>query len=263
MDFQRHENFSSQFVEPRHVDVWCPPGYDEGGAYPVIYMHDGQNLFAPSLAFGGVDWGVAEAMTRLTMKGMRGAIIVGIWNAGIRWREYMPQKHYENSLSTPMKEQVLLKSISNPISDCYLRFLVEELKPFIDSTYRTKPGQHDTFIMGSSMGGLISLYGISEYPNVFGGAGCVSTHWTAGGDELVNAMAAMLPDPATHKLYFDFGTKTLDNDYEPFQRKMDSYLAKAGYVENKNWLTLKFDGAEHSEKSWRERVEIPFAFLLG
>jgi len=118
-------------------------------------------------------------------------------------------------------------------------------------------------VMGSSMGGLISLYAVSEYPHVFGGAGCVSTHWPAGGDLLVDAMASTLPPASTHKLYFDFGTETLDSEYEPFQQRMDSHLRQAGYVENKNWLTLKFDGAEHSEKSWRERVEIPLAFLLG
>ena len=262
-NFHRHENFNSQFVAPRHVDVWCPPGYNGADAYPVIYMHDGQNLFSPSLAYGGVDWGVVDAMTRLAEKGMRGAVIVGIWNAGIRWREYMPQKPYENLFSSSMKEQFIQRAEGEPISDRYLKFIVEELKPFIDSTYKTIPAQEDTFIMGSSMGGLISLYAISEYPNIFGGAGCVSTHWPAGGDTLVDGMASALPHPAAHKLYFDFGTETLDAEYEPFQCNMDAHLRKAGYVENKNWLTLKFEGAEHSEKSWRERVELPLAFLLG
>ena len=262
-NFHRHENFNSQFVAQRHVDVWCPPGYNGADAYPVIYMHDGQNLFSPSLAYGGVDWGVVDAMTRLAEKGMRGAVIVGIWNAGIRWREYMPQKPYENLFSSSMKEQFIQRAEGEPISDRYLKFIVEELKPFIDSTYKTKPTQEDTFIMGSSMGGLISLYAISEYPNIFGGAGCVSTHWPAGGDTLVTGMASALPHPAAHKLYFDFGTETLDAEYEPFQCNMDAHLRKAGYVENKNWLTLKFEGAEHSEKSWRERVELPLAFLLG
>ena len=262
-NFHRHENFNSQFVAPRHVDVWCPPGYDEERAYPVIYMHDGQNLFSPSLAYGGVDWGVVDATTRLMENGTRGAIIVGIWNSGIRWREYMPQKPYEKFATSELKELFIERAEGEPISDLYLRFIVEELKPFIDSTYKTKPAQEDTFIMGSSMGGLISLYAISEYPNIFGGAGCVSTHWSAGGNELVDAMASALPNPAAHKLYFDFGTETLDAEYEPFQHNMDVYLRKAGYVENKNWLTLKFEGAEHSERSWRERVEIPLAFLLG
>ncbi len=263
---ERHANFSSQFVAPRGVDVWCPPGYteDRGQRYPVIYMHDGQNLFAPSPAFGGVDWGVDEAITRLIeTKGIPGAIVVGVWNTAIRRCEYMPQKPYEISQSPSARAEFVRENGGPSISDRYLKFLAGELKPFIDSRYRTLPDQPYTFVIGSSMGGLISLYAISEYPQRFGGAACLSTHWPIGGEPLVRHMAAALPDPARHKLYFDFGTETLDAEYEPYQRMMDTYLRQAGYVEDENWITLKFDGAEHSEKSWRERVEIPLAFLLG
>jgi predicted alpha/beta superfamily hydrolase len=117
--------------------------------------------------------------------------------------------------------------------------------------------------MGSSMGGLISLYAISEYPTVIGGAACISTHWPIGGTELVDEMARGLPDPSTHRLYFDFGTETLDSDYEAYQRRMDEHLRKAGYIENRNWSTRKFEGADHSEWSWRARVHIPLEFLLA
>ena len=96
------------------------------------------------------------------------------------------------------------------ISDRYLSFLVTELKPFIDANYRTLPGRADTSVMGSSMGGLISQYAMSRYPDVFGGAGCVSTHWPAGDGIALDDFAAHLPDPATHKYWFDFGTATLD-----------------------------------------------------
>ena len=150
-----------------------------------------------------------------------------------------------------------------PFSDRYLQFLVQELKPFVDSNYRVIPDQAHTFVMGSSMGGLISLYAISEYPDVFGGAGCLSTHWSAGEHELVSEMAKGLPDPKTHKLYFDHGTEWVDADYEHYQNQMDEYLRAAGYVEEQNWITRKFVGAGHSEAAWRERVHIPLSFLLG
>jgi hypothetical protein len=91
----------------------------------------------------------------------------------------------------------------------------------------------------------------------------VSTHWSAGRQELVDEMASRLPDPSDHRLYFDFGTETLDSEYEPYQRRMDEHLRQAGYRENENWVTRKFEGAEHSERSWRERVHIPLEFLLG
>jgi predicted alpha/beta superfamily hydrolase len=116
--------------------------------------------------------------------------------------------------------------------------------------------------MGSSMGGLISLYAISQYPQVFFGAGCVSTHWSAGLEVLVDELAKMLPDPGTHRLYFDYGTTGVDAPYEPYQLQMDKYLRAAGYTES-NWLTRKFEGADHNEAAWRARVKIPLEFLLG
>jgi predicted alpha/beta superfamily hydrolase len=203
-------------------------------------------------------------MSRLLDEGkIRAAIVVGVWNSPIRWREYLPQKPYEAPALHKHRPFLLERAGGPPISDTYLKFLVEELKPYIDGRYRTLPDRQNTFVMGSSMGGLISLYAISEYPQIFGGAGCISTYWSAGGFDLVDEMARCLPNPASHKLYFDFGTETLDSEYEPYQRRMDEHLRQAGYIENTNWVSCKFEGAEHSEKSWRERVHIPLEFLLG
>jgi len=148
-------------------------------------------------------------------------------------------------------------------SDRYLQFIVTELKPFIDSTYRTLAGRADTFVMGSSMGGLISAYAVAEYPDVFGGAACVSTHWPAGNGAVIDYLASHLPDHASHRLYFDYGTATLDALYEPYQQRMDVVMRQAGYVEGRNWLTLRFDGAEHNEQAWRQRAALPLQFLLG
>ena len=187
-----HANVASRFVPARRVDVWLPPGYaaTASGRYPVIYMHDGQNLFDPATTFGGVPWSVDLAMLRLIAAGRTsGAIIVGIWNAGMeRDLEYMPQKDLPGAFvqfshGTPDQPITRLRS------DAYLKFLVEELKPFIDRTYRTKPDAPNTFVMGSSMGGLISAYALAEYPQVFGGAGCVSTHLPAGDGALIGYLA--------------------------------------------------------------------------
>ena len=92
------ENFYSKFVDFRNVDVWFPPGYERDGntRYPVLYMHDGQNLFDTPASYGGESWRVDQAMTRLIDEGkIRGAIVVGVWNSPLRWREYLPQKPYE------------------------------------------------------------------------------------------------------------------------------------------------------------------------
>ena len=262
----RHADFPSRHVTPRHVDVWCPPenGADSVTRYPVIYMHDGQNLFDPALSFIGVDWGMDEALVRLIREtGRPGAIIVGIWNSPLRLQEYMPQKPLNASGGQRILNRFVEQTGGAPLSDGYLQFLVEELKPFIDARYPTLSDSAHTLVMGSSMGGLISLYALIEYPDMFGGAGCLSTHWPIGEEVLVDALGAALPSAGRHRLYFDFGTETLDANYEPWQQRMDEWLRTASYREGRDWSTRKFEGAEHSERAWRERVPIPLAFLLG
>lgn len=113
------------------------------------------------------------------------------------------------------------------------------------------------------MGGLISCYAISEYPEVFGGAACLSTHWPAINGVFLNYVKTNLPDPQNHKIYFDYGTQTLDSLYEPYQLIVDSLMIKRGYNKNVNWLTRKFEGAKHDENSWKSRLHIPLEFLLG
>ena len=261
-----YQDVPSRHVAARTVDVWLPPGYADHPQrrYPVLYMHDGQNLFDPALSYTGIDWGVDEAMTRLIADGQaREAIVVGIWNTPLRGPEYMPRA----PITTSMVASGMGDDGSWPAdtirSDDYLAFLVEELKPFIDATYRTRPGRDDTFIMGSSMGGLISLYAIAQYPQVYGGAGGVSTHWPIGDGAMIDWLGSHLPNPGTHRLWFDHGTATLDQHYAPYQRRMDARLRAGGYVEGDNWVTFVDEGAEHNERAWRGRLERPLRFLLG
>jgi predicted alpha/beta superfamily hydrolase len=261
-----YPQFESRNVAAREVDVWLPPGYDgAGGArYPVIYMQDGQNLFDPAKSYTGRSWEVDRAMDRLISAGETpGAIIVGIWNTGItRSAEYVPAKAFSTHDIKEVSNSYA--SQSHPIlSDLYLKFLVDELKPFVDRTYRTQADPAHTFIMGSSMGGLISAYAVAEYPDVFGAAACLSTHWTAGDGAVIGYLRERLPDAATHRFYFDHGTETLDSQYAPFQDRMDAVMRSHGYREGVTWVTRVFPGADHSEASWSKRVEIPLAFLLG
>lgn len=263
----RHPNFPSNYVLPRHVDVWLPASYSSKGTqgFPVLYMHDGQNLFDPAYAYGGVDWGIDEAISALSAHGtIPEMIVVGIWNTNLRWCEYMPQEPWA-ALGGERMHQNLAERCDSAvcISDNYLQFLVNELKPFIDHTYQTLPDFEHTSIMGSSMGGLISLYALCKYPQVFSKAGCVSTHWPAGEDYLVDYFGHQLPRPGRHKLYFDYGDQTLDALYEPFQLRMNGWLEKNGFQRNHDCLVRKFIGGEHSESSWRARLEIPLDFLFG
>lgn len=249
-----YQDVPSAHVPARNVDVWLPPGYDghPRRRYPVLYMHDGQNVFDPALAYTGIDWDVDGAMTRLIASGkVREAIVVAVSNTPLRGSEYMPAK----ALPAQRRAQTL--------SDGYLRFLVEELKPAIDATYRTRTGRADTFVMGASMGGLISAYAMSEYPDVFGGAGGLSTHWPADDGIVIDYLAGHLPARRTHRLYFDHGTATLDASYAPYQQRMDEVLEQAGWRRGRDFDSRVFEGAEHNERAWRERVGIPLEFLLG
>ena len=261
-----YPDFSSQYVIPRQVDVWLPPGYegDVDKRYPVLYMHDGQNLFDPATSTLGVDWGIDEALERLISAGKTPpTMVVGVWCTTLRVREYLPQRPFTTSAGQQRLRHLPGEFQGDLLADAYLKFLTAELKPFIDATYRTRPEREATTIMGSSMGGLISLYAVCEYPDFFAGAGCVSTHWPVGNGLVVEALADMLPPPGRHKFYFDFGTETLDALYEPYQQRADAVMAAAGYTQGQDWLTRKFPGAAHDEVAWRERVHIPLEFLLG
>ncbi len=143
-----------------------------------------------------------------------------------------------------------------------LTYSFQERTP-VDAAYRTRPEREHTFIMGSSMGGLISLYALCEYPDVFGGAGCLSTHWPAVKSAILPYLHDHLPTPGRHKLYFDYGTAGLDAAYEPYQRTVDALMQEHGYTPGYDWLTRQFPGADHNEAAWQARVHIPLTFLMG
>jgi predicted alpha/beta superfamily hydrolase len=260
---KHHKNFPSELIAPHQVDVWVPATIIPGECLPVLYMQDGQNLLDPAHAYGKVDWGVDEAITRLVhTTRSRGAIVVAIWNNAQRQREYMPLRPMKSPAARHLLDQFTAREKGDPLGELYLRFIVAELKPFIDSHYPTLPDQPHTFIMGSSMGGLISAFALCEFPHIFAGAACLSTHWTFGGMPMVEGIGSQLPPPGQHRLYFDHGTGGLDADYAPFQERMDVLLQGRGYTPDVDLMSLKFEGASHNESAWRERVHMPLEFLL-
>ena len=256
-------NFASRHVAPRNVEIWLPPGYGRDTVrYPVLYMHDGQNVFDPATSMGGVDWGVDEWMTTLIAQGkIRPAIVVAVWNSGARFQEYMAERAVPSG--TAVSRGIGRGTMEGPwLGDEYLRFLAEELKPYIDRTYRTRRARADTYMMGSSMGGIISLYAAAEYPNVFGRVAAVSTHFPAGDGALIDYLARHMPDAATHRVYMDRGTATLDSTYASYQPRADSLFRARGYRDGVNFRTRVIERAEHNERAWRVRLEEPLVFLL-
>lgn len=265
---ERLENFPSRYVEARNVDVWLPAGYDGKKRHKVLYMHDGQMLYDPAITWNKQEWQVDEVLGKLIREGkVADTIVVGVWNIDKRrYAEYFPQKTLAN-LPAKVRNDVLQGMDGVPRGDAYLRFLVEELKPAIDAKYATRPEAASTATMGSSMGGLISLYAISEYPNVFGAAACISTHWPGWRQNATiplaffNYMQAKLPDPKTHRIYMDHGDQTVDADYGVHQAFVDILVREHGY-DDVSFLSKSYPGADHSEKSWAARLATPLQFLL-
>ncbi len=275
----RIDSFASKYVTPRNIDVWLPAGYDPSKKYSVLYMHDGQMLFDSTLTWNKQCWRVDETMSALIRaKKIPPTIVVGIWNGGItRHPDYFPQKPFE-SLSAAEKEQITkelqekgrTQDIFQPRADNYLRFIVEELKPYIDRTYSTRREAKGTAIAGSSMGGLISLYAICEYPDVFGKAACLSTHWpgtfTVEGNPFPAAyqtyLRQQLPDPAKHRIYLDCGDQELDALYPPLQLAVEKILREKGYSD-RNGRSRIITGTGHSERAWAARLSDVLTFLVG
>lgn len=264
-DIDRFVDFPSRFVTERTIDVWLPEDYESSGKrYPVLYMHDGQNLFSPELSYSGIPWGIDQAILRLSGKNIiRPAIVVGIWNTPKRIPEYMPQKPLEKIRF--YRDRIIFKERygDQPVSDAYLSFIVSELKPYIDANYRTYSDRSHNYLMGSSMGGLISLYAACEFPDIFGGAACLSPSWTVIQKTIVPYLKKQLPTSATHRFYFDYGDEAKIKNYESIQLKVNELLEEKMFKKNQTYLTKHFPGDSHSEFAWNRRVDYPLSFLFG
>lgn len=266
----RFTDFPSMHVKSRTIDVLLPNGYTPKQTYPVIYMHDGQMLFDDAHTWNHQEWGIDEILNEYE-DSLRPAIIVGIWNIDtIRRSEYFPEKALSH-IPEDVRNAFLQKELNgNPMADEYLLFLTSELKPFIEKMFSASNNPQDNFLMGSSMGGLISLYALCEYPQLFGGIAGLSTHWPGSlivkDSTIPKAILTYLdqhipPSFAKKRIYIDSGTEGLDAEYLQYLDRMNVMSLKHGYDES-NYQTLIDDGAEHNELAWRSRLHIPLSFLL-
>jgi predicted alpha/beta superfamily hydrolase len=229
---------------PRDVIVWLPPSYekDKSERYPVLYMHDGQNIVDPSTSFSGFDWRVDEIADSLIKKGrIEEIIIVGIYNTKDRVPEYSDTKE----------------------GKAYADFVVHTLKPLIDSAYRTKSGREHTAVMGSSMGGLISFLLAWWYPEVFSNAGCLSSAFLVDSNKIMRDMKEYTGQKKKIRIYLDDGGVGLEARLKPGYDEMIMLLKQKGYVAGKDLEYFYDEGAEHSEKAWARRVWRPLVFMFG
>lgn len=265
---ETYELFESKYVTPRTIRVWTPKDYTADKQYDVLYMHDGQMLWDAQVAWNKQEWGVDEAMDSLIrMKKIRPVIVVGIDNSPERIGEYCPDNivEYMDSVSEVYQD-------IKPQGNAYLRFLVEELKPFIDSVYSTYKDREHTWVMGSSCGGLISSYALCRYPEIFGGAACLSTHCTLAWPDPTKQDSALMAAyreylkhyiPANSaKLYMDNGDQTLDANYLMAQALINDMMYESGW-DSTHYMYRFFPGTAHCEDDWRARLDIPLLFLLA
>lgn len=249
---------SPQLNNDRQILIYLPPSYESSSKrYPVLYMHDGQNLFDPATSFAG-EWGVDEALETLAAETGLEAIVVGIHNSSEgRLDEYSPfhDAHHGGGRG-----------------NLYLAFLTHSLKPLIDAQFRTLPDRKHTGIMGSSMGGLISLYGYFHREQVFGFAGVMSPSFWFGEGAIYDYVenAPFLPG----KIYLDVGTREqggsltalrkLSNSRRTYGsvRRMKRILVRKGYRLRRHLCYVEEKWAGHNEAAWARRLPQALRFFL-
>lgn len=270
-----YDGVAAAGLPPQRLTIWLPPGYDAGeGRFPVLYMHDGHNLFDPAESNFNKIWAADKAMRAAVQSGkVEPHIIIGIWAPGTdRHRQYLPRSLYDMTAGD-LRAQMDSLTPGGVISDRYLDWIAGPLKAWVDQSFRTRPGRDDTAIVGSSMGGLMSCYAFLDRPEVFGRAGCVSSHWPAVDPSAIDEaqlkalwdgwFAARLGQPDGRRVWMDHGTATLDAFYAPYQQVIDARFAAAGWQKGRDWESRVYEGAEHEENAWAARLPEVFGWLLA
>jgi predicted alpha/beta superfamily hydrolase len=258
-DIRTHHLFHSpELRNARTIMVYLPPGYDDAldERYPVLYMHDGNNVFDARTSAAGVEWGVDETAQALITQGrIRGVIVVAIFNTPQRTKEYTP---FEDS------------EYGGGLGDAYLEFICATLKPFIDKTYRTLPQREHTGLAGSSLGGLISLYGLFKRADAFGFAGAVSPAlwWSK---RKIFSFIRHAPRPPSIRLWLDMGTEEgepagplVEYKKGPADcRRLVKALTDKGYRPEGEVHYEEVEGGRHHELDWAARVDRMLLYFFG
>ena len=239
-----HHNLKGKGIKNRDVIVWLPPGYYENKTerYPVLYMHDGQNIFDPKTSTFGTDWQLDEAADTLIKKHwIRPIIIVGIYSTPYRSSEYA----------------------ANDTGYAYMNFIINNLKPLIDSVYRTLPDNKNTATSGSSLAGLISFMLAWERPEVFSAAACLSPAFKIGRYDFVTQVESYSGNKKQIKIYIDNGGKGIDSLLQNGVDQMLSALEDKGFTMVNDLYYFRDPGSEHSEKDWSKRTWRFLIFMFG
>lgn len=257
-DLRTHFDFpAAKLGNKRTILVYLPEGYDEDSErrYPVLYMHDGQNLFDAATSYIGVEWSVDETLTRMIASGrVEPLIVVGIHNTVDRVFEYTPAPD---------------RARGGGGASLYADFIVNDLKPFIDQNYRTRPSREHTGVMGSSLGGLVSLFLAWEQPDVFSKVGAMSTSYGWADGQILSYVDGR-PIPSAVKVWLDAGTAEDQTDRNrdgvpdtiELHRRMRDVLMDKGLSIPRTLRYVEDAGAVHNERAWAARFPRAVEFLF-
>ncbi len=239
-----HKNFQGMGIKPRDIFVWLPPGYESDltRKYPVLYMHDGQNIIDPSTSSFHVDWQIDEAADSLIRQGLiEPIIIVGIYNTSDRNEEYSEE----------------------PLGLAYMKFIIDSLKPFVDRNYRTLPGRENTANGGASLGGLIPFILAWEHPEVFSKAICFSPAFKIDNYDFVDNVRNYNGEKKNIKVYINNGDNELDSQLQPGVDEMIAALIKQRYNQGKDFYFFKSQNSQHGERDWARSIWRALIFMFG
>lgn len=247
----KHEQFPSRFLRnQRDLIVYLPPGYDAQPLrrFPVLYLHDGQNLFDGTTSFiPGMDWHVGQTADQWIQEGrVEPLIIVGIYNAGKqRLGEYTPTR---------------APKLGGGRANRYAKFLLEEVRPFVHNQYRVQGGAENTGIGGSSLGGLVSLYLGLRQPRIFGKIAALSPSvwWN---ERVILRFASTTFVKPLPRIWLDIGTREGPRIVDDVERFRDILIGK-GWQLDQNLHYERAEGAEHNEAAWAQRVGPFLQFLF-
>ena len=256
-DIRFHEKFKSRHLKnERTLVVYLPPGYEgDTKRHPVFYMHDGQNLFDASTSFIGVEWQADEHAERLIRAGrIQPIIIVGIYNNAERISEYTPDRDEHHG--------------SGGQGSAYAKFVVQEVKPFIDRTYRTKPARTHTAVAGSSAGGLISLYICARYPETFSMCGVISPMLMWNNGSMLRELEQDSSWMKRVRFWLDMGTAEGDdigtfNSAIERTRRLARIFDEAGLLPGRDYYYQEIHGGRHNEAHWASRFDKVLLYFFG
>lgn len=264
----RVENFPSFYIPPRNIDIWLPEHYSQNKKYKVLYMHDGQKLFNTNQLQSFKEWRIDETLDSLMNHSViDDCIVVGIsMISSHREAEYFPEKALTYISSKHRKRFISDQLPTGPSADAYLKFIIHELKPYIDKNFSVLTSPENTTMAGSEAAALISLYAICEYPEVFHSVACISPTWYINTNEriskaLLKYLKKHIPDPAVHRFYFSHDTSIPDHNRNKILKKLNQIFTKKKYPAH-NFQIIEKSNSPVTKNDLNNKIIEPVLFLL-